>query len=241
MIDDPSDKPDPPRRCGPGDVEPVIPVPADETSPEPGPSDPHARQSLSQRLADLAREGVHQRIAMRDLLELLPGRTLAALILIFAAPNVLPAPPGLSAVLGLPLIYLSFQMMMAQDPWLPPLIAQRSVSRATFAALVRRVTPLLARLERLLRPRLASFASPAAERVIGGLCLALSIILVLPVPLGNMLPAFGISLAMLGLLGRDGLWVLIGAFVGLASFFIAVGVVYAMIKATIFLLSRVLA
>ncbi|MGA0616567.1 exopolysaccharide biosynthesis protein [Paracoccus sp. KR1-242] len=241
MIDAPSDSSEPPRQCGPGDVEPLVPDPGDDPLPEPGPHDPDARQSLSQRLADLAHEGVHQRISMRDLLTLLPGRSLAALILIFAAPNVLPAPPGMSAVLGLPLVYLSYQMMMAQKPWLPPLIAQRSVSRATFTALVRRVTPALAWLERMLRPRLQSLAGEVAQRIVGGLCLLLSLVLVLPVPLGNMLPALAISLAMLGLLGRDGLWVAVGGLVGIVSFVIAVGVVYAMIKATTFLLSRALA
>ncbi|WP_390907727.1 exopolysaccharide biosynthesis protein [Paracoccus broussonetiae] len=103
------------------------------------------------------------------------------------------------------------------------------------------MTPALAWLERMLRPRLQSLAGEVAQRIVGGLCLLLSLVLVLPVPLGNMLPALAISLAMLGLLGRDGLWVAVGGLVGIVSFVIAVGVVYAMIKATIFLLSRALA
>jgi hypothetical protein len=47
--------------------------------------------------------------------------------LVFAFSNVLPAPPGVSGVLGLPLIYLSFQMMLGRMPWLPHIIADRSV------------------------------------------------------------------------------------------------------------------
>ncbi|WP_134678422.1 exopolysaccharide biosynthesis protein [Paracoccus ravus] len=241
MIDDISDRSEPPRRSGPGDVVPVIPAPEDESAPEPGPQKRRARKSLSQRLTELAQDESRDRIAMTDLLSLMPGRALAALILIFAAPNVVPAPPGLSAILGWPLIYLSWQQMTGQRPWLPPVISRRSISRSVFGGMMRRVTPVLAALERLLKPRLEMLVSPSAERVVGGLCLVLSVVLLLPVPLGNMPPAFAISVMMLGLLERDGLWTALGALCGIASFVIAVGVVYAMIKAAIFVLSRALA
>ncbi|MTH77713.1 exopolysaccharide biosynthesis protein [Paracoccus aestuariivivens] len=240
MIDDISDKSEPPRRCGPGEVETVIPASEDDPPPEPGPRRPTARQSLSQRLTALAQDPARERIAMSDLLDLMPGQALAALILIFAAPNVVPAPPGLSAILGWPLIYLSWQQMTAQRPWLPPVIARRSISRTVFAGLMRRVTPVLAALERMLRPRLATLVTPRAEQVVGAFCLVLSVVLLLPVPLGNMPPALAISVMMLGLLERDGLWTGIGVVLGIASFIIAVGVVYAMIKAVIFLLSQAL-
>ncbi|MDS9466455.1 exopolysaccharide biosynthesis protein [Paracoccus sp. MBLB3053] len=239
MIDDKSeDSPEPPRRCGPGGVDDFTPVCGDEPSPDPGPNPNRPRQSLSQRLAELAQDDARERVAMSDLLDLLPGRALAALILIFAAPNVVPAPPGLSAILGWPLIYLSWQQLTGQRPWLPPVIARRSISHDVFAGLVRRVAPVLAWLERLLRPRVERLVSPAAEKVVGGICLVLSVVLLLPVPLGNMLPAFAISVMMLGLLERDGLWVGIGIALGISSFVVAVGVVYAMIKAVIFVLSR---
>lgn len=238
MIDDNSDKSEPERRSGPDDVAPVIPVSEDEIPADPGPHPLPARDSLSQRLNLLADDDARERIAMTDLLDLMPGQALAALILIFAAPNVVPAPPGLSAILGWPLVYLTWQQMMAQRPWLPPIIARRSVSRNVFATLIFRVTPWLGRLEKLLRPRLLWLVDHRAERLIGALCLLLSVILLLPVPLGNMLPALAISLMMLGLLERDGLWTLIGAIVGIASFVLAIGVVYAMIKAAIFLLTR---
>ncbi|MBD9526450.1 exopolysaccharide biosynthesis protein [Paracoccus sp. PAR01] len=241
MIDDISDTPEPPRRCGPGQVETLAPDPGGDPSPEPGPSRPEARQSLSQRLTTLAQDSQRQRIAMGDLLTLMPGQALAALILIFAVPNVVPAPPGLSAILGWPLIYLTWQQMTGQNPWLPPFISRRSMPRNMFAGVVRRVTPPLSALEHLLRPRIAALVTPRSERLIGGLCLALSVVLLLPVPLGNMLPAFAISVMMLGLLERDGLWAGLGAVLGIVSFAIAVGVVYAMIKAVIFLLSRALA
>lgn len=242
MIDDISDSAEPARRSRPGEVDPVIPIPPDD-DPEPEPGRPRRklRHSLSQRLTLLAEDESRPRIAMSDLLTLMPGQAVAALVLIFAAPNVVPGPPGLSAVLGLPLIYLTSQLMLGHRPWLPKVIAGRSFARQDFATLVGRIAPLLARIERLLRPRAAALVSWHAERFIGGFCLLLSVVLTLPVPLANMLPALAICLMMLGLLERDGLWVGVGAALGIASLVIAAGVVFAMIKALVFLLSRAFA
>jgi len=51
-----------------------------------------------------------------------------------------------------------------------------------------------------------------------------------------MLPAVAISLISLGVLERDGAWVLGGFAVAAASIFVVAGVIYAMVKATLFLL-----
>ena len=72
--------------------------------------------------------------------------------------------------------------------------------------------------------------------MVGGFCLLLAVVLALPIPLGNMLPAFAISLMALGVLERDGIWLVIGALVGVGSLFIVWGVVYALTKAAIFVL-----
>jgi hypothetical protein len=92
-----------------------------------------------------------------------------------------------------------------------------------------------ANLERLLKPRLLFITSATGERIIGGLCLVLAIVLAMPIPLGNMLPAFAISLMALGVLERDGIWVVIGALMGALSMVIVSGVVWALAKAAIFL------
>jgi hypothetical protein len=51
-----------------------------------------------------------------------------------------------------------------------------------------------------------------------------------------MLPALAITLIALGVLERDGLWVLIGTVTGFVSLFVVAGVVYALVKSAIFLL-----
>lgn len=193
---------------------------------------------LSHVLAELAMDESRSRISVRDLLGTLCDRALAALLLVFALPNVLPTPPGLSTLLGAPLLFLSAQLMLGRRPWLPRLIAERSMPREHFALLIRRAGPWLARAERGLRPRLGGLARPPLEYAIGALCLLLSTILFLPIPLGNMLPALAICLLALGVLERDGLWVLAGLGTAGAAVALVWGVLYALIRSALFVLAN---
>lgn len=234
--------PDPSRDTGPPEPPSQDPSPAgggdagDASDRRSGPRSRARSKTLSQVLSAIASDTSRDFIAINDLITLLGGRGRAGLILLFALPNVLPAPPGMSGVLGLPLLYLSVQMMLGRMPWLPRFIGHRSVPRDRFAMLVETLGPWLARAERLLRPRWPWLVNHGAERVIGAFCLVLAAVLALPIPLGNMLPAFAICLLALGVLERDGLWVLIGTLTGLVSLFIVAGVVYALVKSTIFLM-----
>ena len=78
------------------------------------------------------------------------------------------------------------------------------------------------------------------EYLVGLVCLLLAVVLVLPVPLGNMLPALAISLLALGIMERDGLWILAGLATSLASAVVVSGVVFAMVKTAVFFFTQVL-
>lgn len=198
--------------------------------PEPTP------KRLSEILQDVAQESTADRITVGDLLRAMEGRAVGALLLVFAFPNILPTPPGLAGILGLPLIYLSSQLMLGRLPWLPPFISNRSITRDTFVSLVTRAVPWLARAERMLTQRLWLLASPPAQRFLGAVCLALSLVLVLPIPFGNMLPSIAICILALGLLERDGLWIIAGLFAAVVATAIVGSLAYALIKSAIFVL-----
>lgn len=204
-----------------------------------GPKPPH--KTLSQILTEIEQDRARDVVAVDDLIARLGGRGRAGLILVFAFPNVLPAPPGLSGVLGLPLLYLSVQMMLGRMPWQPGFIGDRSMPRDRFAQLIERLGPWLAWAERLLRPRWSFLVSHGSERALGALCLLLAAVLALPIPFGNILPAFAICLIALGILERDGVWVAAGTVVGLGSLLLVAGVVYALAKSAIFILLNALA
>ena len=163
-------------------------------------------------------------------------------MLIFAAPNIVPTPPGFSTLFAAPLIFLATQLALSWPaPWLPKFIANRSISHADLAAIVDKASPWLVRAEKLLKPRLSFLTRPPFEQAIAIICLLLALILFLPIPLGNMLPALAICLFSLAILERDGIAAILGALIAVASTAIVWTVLYAVIKSAIFILSSSLA
>lgn len=192
--------------------------------------------SLSVALHRLAYGGHGDRITIGQLLDALGDRAFGALMFVFAAPSILPVPPGVSTILGTPLMFLSVQLMLGLRPWLPSVVTRRSLTREDFQTLVRRLTPKLARAERLLRPRGRWLTRPPVENLLGLLCLVLAVILALPIPLGNTLPALAISLLALGLLERDGVWILAGIAASAVALSVISGVIYGLVQAVVLLL-----
>nr|WP_316655909.1 exopolysaccharide biosynthesis protein [uncultured Gellertiella sp.] len=197
-------------------------------------------QRLSVALQALGADESRSRISIRDLFAALGDRAIGALMLVFALPNIFPTPPGTSAILGAPLVFLTAQLTLGMSPWLPGIIANRSMAREDFAKVAARITPWLARAERLLKPRLTWLVLPPVEYVIGLLSLLLAIVLALPVPLGNMLPALAICFFSFAILERDGVCMLLGMVMAGVSTLVVGGVAYALLKALIFLISSVL-
>ena len=177
----------------------------------------HRRPTLSDVLTALAADWDQPRISVGQLILALGDRGLIGLLLILAFANVIPNPPGTSALLGLPMLYLSWQMMRGGMPWLPQFLAARSFDIDHFRTVVARAMPYLNRVERLLRPRIPTLSTPVAFRLLCAVCLLLSIVLVLPIPFGNLLPAAAIAIIALGALERDGVWITGGVLFGIAS------------------------
>jgi hypothetical protein len=202
---------------------------------------PERGPKLSELLTRIAADHPNERISVADIMARMDDRAFGALMFIFAVPNVLPTPPGTSLILGAPLVFLALQLAIGRSsPWLPRIIAQRSLLLADFAAIVARVAPVIARAERLMQPRLTLLATRPFDQLMGVICFLMSIVLFLPIPLGNVLPATAICLFSLALLERDGLVYLGGVLMSVISVVVVSGVVYAMIKSLIFLLSDVL-
>ncbi|HEY9233713.1 MAG TPA: exopolysaccharide biosynthesis protein [Phenylobacterium sp.] len=170
---------------------------------------PHAA-SVSELLDLMAARQV-AKVSVADLLETFGDRAFGALMFVFAAPLVLPMPPGVSALLGAPLIFVTAQWTMGRKTlWLPKAVLGSTMSMSDFRALVSKLRPHLARLERRLRPRLTFMYNPVGDRLVGALCFVLSLIVFLPIPFGNMLPSFAIAAFAIGGAERDGVAALIG-------------------------------
>ncbi len=140
------------------------------------------------------------------------------LIILFAIPNCVPGIPGTSAITGLPLLILTAQMALSRPAWLPGFLSRRTVDRVWLETVLAKAAPSIRRVERLIRPRLSILTLGPAEQLIGILCAILALTVMLPIPLGNTLPAVALIFFSLGMIGRDGIWVLAGLFVsGMAA------------------------
>lgn len=184
-------------------------------------------RSVAAILAEMAESWPEERITLGDFVEVLGERGYGLLMLVLTLPNVVPIYlPGLSAVTGLPLAAVALQMAIGRRrPWLPEFLLRRSIARSDFQRVVKRVLPWLARVERVLRPRLQQFAHGPAERLIGLACMLIALLLSLPIPLTNIPLAIPVALFSLGVLQRDGVATLIAAVAAVAAtaFMMSVG------------------
>lgn len=173
--------------------------------------------SLSELLQDLC-EGPPGPVRIREMVDHFGHRAFGAVLFAFSVPNLIPLPPGSSTVLGLPLVLLSPQLALGvKSPWLPRSVGERTIARDTLRRSFGVVIPRLRKVERLCAPRLPFMFGPVGDRFIGLICFLLSLVLILPIPLGNMLPAAAIAAFALGLTQRDGVMILLGYLLTAAS------------------------
>lgn len=161
-------------------------------------------------------------VTLRELLAMLGEQGLLVFCGVLAAPFLLPVTvPGMSTVLGLPMLLIGFAVMLSRVPWLPQRLLAHSLPAPTVRSVLARVRGWAERFEHLVRPR---FLALTGGRVInflnGALVVAAVLLLMAPIPLVpfvNSLPALAIILLCFGMAERDGAVILIGYFMTLLS------------------------
>ncbi|RAK57081.1 exopolysaccharide biosynthesis protein [Phenylobacterium deserti] len=172
---------------------------------------------LSAVLRDLSLNG-GPRVSIGELMERFGGRAMGALLLVFGLACALPLPPGATTVFGLPLLLLAPQLLFgARAPWVPGKLRRRTMSRVDLRTGLNKALPWLERIESISRPRFSFLFGGTGQRIIGLVCTLLAFVLILPIPLGNMLPAASVTVLSLALVQRDGALALIGYALAVAS------------------------
>ena len=154
--------------------------------------------------------GDGERLSMEQALSALEDRSFGGVLLLLTL-VALCLPPGLSAVPGAPLLLVGLQMLLGRDhPWLPSFIRRRSLKRSRVQRLLAKGRPLITRIERVLRPRLASLARPGHLRLVGLACAGLATFMIVPLPILHGTAGWGLIAFSAGLLAQDGLALLAG-------------------------------
>jgi hypothetical protein len=186
-------------------------------------------RKLSEELADLHARAWDRAVTLREVIFVLRQRAYLLLIVMLALPFIQPVPlPGLSTPLGLAIVLIALRLSLGQRPWLPKRIQRAKLPAGFFGKVLTFTARLLRFLESVLRPRWPAITgTPLLNQLHAIVILASAAILLLPlpIPLSNLLPAWAIFLLACGLLERDGLFIVLGyvAFAIGAAYFLLLG------------------
>lgn len=196
----------------------AAPEPPAEPS-EPGysaivPGDPLRPRKLSEEFAMILCEFEVETVTLREVMALLHGRGYVLLVMLLALPFCGPIPlPGLSTPFGLVIMLIGIRLALGEKPWLPARLLDTRLPPELFAKVFAVTQKILTWFERLLRPRLSWVtASRRLEQLhaVSIVICAAMLLLPLPVPFSNVVPAWGILLLAGGLLERDGVFIIAG-------------------------------
>lgn len=181
--------------------------------------------AIVQRLRDAAAAMPAERVSMQTMAQAHGPEAHGALLLLMATPCLLPV-PGVGTVLGLGMAALAAAMWQGHSgACLPQRVAELEMSSHWAKRVLRLLASTYSLAGRYARARLSHFAV-AGRRSWTALAVGLmSVIIVLPIPFGNVLPALAMMLVGLGLVFRDGVAVLLGLTTAGLALFVTSGLV----------------
>jgi len=154
-------------------------------------------------------------VTLRELIALLGEQGLLVFCGVLAAPFLLPVTvPGMSTLLGIPMLLIGFAVMVSRVPWLPRRLLAWSLPAGTVRLVLNRVRGWSERFEHLVRPRLLALTGGRAINVLNGALVIFAVLLLMaPIPLVpfvNSVPALAVMLLCFGMAERDGAVIVIG-------------------------------
>ncbi len=186
-------------------------------------------RKLSDDLGLILREFEVEEVTLREVLAVMHGRGYVLLVMLLALPFSTPIPlPGLSTPFGLVIAMIGARLALGQKPWLPAKLLDTRLAPKFFAKVFAAARKILRAFEYFLRPKMLWLTRSAGMQQLHAVPIllnALMLLLPLPVPMSNVVPAFSILLLAAGLLERDGRFIVAGylAFLVGVGYFVIVG------------------
>jgi hypothetical protein len=151
-------------------------------------------------------------LTLAEFLRGLEGRSYAFAIAALNIINVIPTGiPWLSTITGIPMLIILCQYFLGRPaPQLPEAIGRRGLSRGKLQNFLARAGRHIARIEAAVHPRYGWWLSGLPRRVLLLAWLVLIVLLALPVPFDNFLPACAILFFCLALMEDDGVMAMLG-------------------------------
>jgi len=167
-------------------------------------------ESIVQRLRETAATLPAERVSMQALAQAHGPAAHGTWLLLMAVPCLLPV-PGVGTVLGLGMAALAAAMWRGHSPAsLPRRVAELQLSRHWAQRVLGMLASAYAVAGRFARARLSHLASVGRRSWTAAAIGLMALIVVMPIPFGNVLPALALMLIGLGLVFRDGVAVVLG-------------------------------
>lgn len=169
-------------------------------------------------LDDLVDAFPGERVTVGEMVDSLDLRAHGVLLLILALPMCIPNVPGISTIFGFLMLAPALQMTMgSRRLWLPQQARAWSIDAGALRRTLRVATPMLKRVEYLIKPRWAGLSRFPVTIIVGLQTLLMAFILILPIPFANWPPGMTVAMTALALLQRDGVLMLLTIPAALAS------------------------
>ncbi|MGE0252154.1 MAG: exopolysaccharide biosynthesis protein [Dongiaceae bacterium] len=177
---------------------------------------PERRTAISQILHEGLEEHQKPAITLRDLRDILGARGHGIFIVFLNLPNMIPAPiPGFSTIFGIPIALLGLQLLLGvHRPWLPKFLLEKNFDTKKIRAMVFKAEPVLHKLERFLHPRWFFLTNRYLWHLYGLAITLMALVMALPIVFGNLVLAIPITILALGMIARDGLFIITGLILG---------------------------
>ncbi|PJB69311.1 MAG: hypothetical protein CO093_10750 [Alphaproteobacteria bacterium CG_4_9_14_3_um_filter_47_13] len=167
------------------------------------------------------------KISVHDVMEEMNGRSLLLVILLLIIPNLIPFinSLGITHITGILLLIFTIRLMVGiHHPWLPEWLGNMKTDKKHIQKISEKAAPWFKRMERIVRPRIYKMAGEKIHFFYAFLLLILTIIMLLPLPFINVIPAIIMMIITLGLIQQDGLVSALGAILAIA---LLTGLIYA--------------
>ncbi|CAB5644613.1 Exopolysaccharide synthesis, ExoD [Comamonas aquatica] len=169
---------------------------------------------LSHLLTSIINDIHGDTITLRKLLERCGREGMLLVCAIACLPFLIPVSiPGVSTVFGAAIVLLSTALFLDRLPWLPQRILDKDLDANKLKPVLHKGVGMVGKLDRWLQPRWSGLTTSPMQRfnsavlVFGGLLLMAPLGLI---PFSNTVPAVGILLLTVGMMQRDGVFVLLG-------------------------------
>lgn len=167
-------------------------------------------------------------VTLRALIAVIGEQGLLLLCALLTLPFLIPVSiPGVSTVFGAAILLISVAITLNRLPWLPQKILDRELETAKLIPALEKGVKIVSKIDRYVRPRLLTLTRTGLMARVNGLVLmTCSVLLMLPlglIPFSNTLPGVAILLLAVGMVQRDGAFV-IGGYAFMAATFVYFGV-----------------